>query len=330
MKYLLTINIALFCLLLACKSDGPQSTTQSNSNTLGALETILAKNPNDHKSLYTRAKQQYSNQDYSGAIESLKAAVDIDSLQADYQHLLTDCYLDYYRSKDALMTMIRASQTFPERVPTLLKLAETQLIVKLYEESMLTVARVINIEPNNAEAQFMIGMNFKEMGETDRAINYFQKTTELDPEIIDAWLILGDLYQEKGDKKAIDYYNAALNVDSDNIAALHSKAFHLQNDNKELEAIDLYKRINLIDKNYTDAYLNSGILYLAMDSIDLSMEQFNILTGIKPQDYLPHYYKGLIYQSKGDIDNARKAFQNSINLNSDFSRAKKALNALDE
>lgn len=319
----------MICLLIAtsfaaCKQEIKSSEIKSNAESLQKKQV----SEDDHKELFERAKYYFDRKNYDGAIADLSKAIKLDSLQPDYYHLLSDSYMDYFRSKKALMTMEAAAELFPERIPTLLKLSETQLILKQHEPSLMTVAKVLSLQPNNADGHFMKGMNFRGLEETEKAIGAFQTTTELDPGYVDAWLIAGDLLYDKGQKLALDYYNAALNADPNSITALHSKAYYLQNDDKENEAIKIYRKIIGLDKSYDDAYLNSGILYMTMDSLDAAMEQFNILVSIKPENHLPYYYRGLIYESQGNISAARTELQNCVNLNSDFSKAKKALNNL--
>ncbi len=324
----LLVVLGLVVVLLSCNNGSKGGTSPATTGTQEDLSEQIAKGSDDPELYMSRAKLNYQDGAYDQAIADLEKVISLDSLNPEAYHLLSDSYMDYYRSKDALMTMIRASERFPERIPTLLKLAETQLILKLNESSLFTVAQIFTLEPDNPEGHFMKGMNFRALGEIDKAINAFQKVTELDPEIIDAWLIAGDLLDSKGNELALDYYEAAINVDPKNTGAWHSKAFYLQNHGKDNEAIAIYKKINLIDKNYLDAYLNAGILYTTMDSLDQAMEQFNIMASMKPQNHLPYYYRGLIYEAQGNISAARTELQNCLNLKSDFVKAKQALNNL--
>lgn len=312
---------------MACNS-GSSEQKKAAGDSSDILSKEISENGGTAELYFQRAELSYKKGAYDEAIADLEKSISMDSLNPAAYHLLSDTYMDYYRSKDALMTMIRASERFPERIPTLLKLSETQLILKLNESSLLTVAQIFTLDPEHPEGHFMKGMNFRALGETDKAINAFQKVTELDPEMVDAWLIAGDLLDSKGLDIALDYYNAAINVEPENVGAWHSKAFYLQNKGKDNEAIEIYKKINVIDKNYTDAYLNTGILYITMDSLDQAMEQFNIMASIKPQNHLPYYYKGLIYEEQGDIGAARTELQNCLNLKSDFVKAKQAMNNL--
>lgn len=320
--------LGLSVLFVACKNEAstnPKAMVDDYTSSIS--KQILADNGNAEL-YFKRGELNYKNAAYDAAILDLEKAITLDSLNPNAYHLLSDTYMDYYRSKDALMTMIRASERFPERIPTLLKLSETQLILKLNESSLLTVAQIFTLNPEHPEGHFMKGMNFRALGETDKAINAFQKVTELNPEMVDAWLIAGDLLDSKGLDIASDYYDAAINIEPKNTGAWHSKAFYLQNKGKDKEAIEIYKKINLIDKNYLDAYLNAGILYTTMDSLDQALEQFNIMASIKPENHLPYYYRGLIYNEQGKIAAARTEFQNCLNLKSDFAKAKQAMNNL--
>ncbi len=321
----------ILCISLgSCKQDKTIVTTEvkTGGTDIERLTAHIKTNPSDHKTLYQRADLLNQAQRYNDAINDLRAAIKLDSLVPDYYHLLSDCYMDYYRSKDALIVMEEAAALFQKRIPTQLKLSETQFILKQYEPALMTIARIHTVDNQNAEAYFMTGMIFKEMEETDRAINAFQTATELDPELVNAWIILGGLYEKKKDPIALQYYNSATQVDSDNPITWHSLAFYLQNSGKDLEAIEIYKKINVMDKSYVDAYLNAGILYFSMDSLEQAYEQFNIMTAVKPQDFIAYYYRGLIQEAKGDLTLAKEDYLTSLKLNPDFEKAQKAISNL--
>lgn len=319
----------LFLILASCKND--KVTVEKPVETDEVLEKISNQLKNDsrnHVLLYERGKYYYGQENYDGAIQDLIEAINIDSMHHQYYHLLSDVCLDYYRSKEAVQTMERCVALFPQRIPSLLKLAEVYYILKQYEESIETCNRILSIDRQESEAYFMMGMNYREQGDIGRAINSFQTSTELNPDLTDSWIILGQLFEQKKNPIALDYFNSAVNVDPENITALHSKAFYLQNNGNTLDAIDIYRQIGTIDKNYIDAYLNCGILYLNLDSLDQAQEQFNIITAIEPQNHIGYYYRGQVSEIKGNLDQAKKDYQTSINLNSENIRAKKALEAL--
>jgi len=163
---------------------------------IDGLSVAIAENPNDPSLYAKRADMFYQNEGYDEAINDLQTALNIDSTNVDYLHLLADVYLDYYQSYPAINTMMKAATLYPTRIPTLLKLAEFQLILKQYDRSITTINEVLKLEQLNAEAYFMLGLNFKEQGDIDRAMGSFQTAVENNPDLVDAWINLGQLHAE--------------------------------------------------------------------------------------------------------------------------------------
>jgi len=321
--------ICLIYIFTSCKNEKTNVPLQNNGDqALEVFNKAIESDSLDHNALYERANYYYEQENFDASIEDLKKALKIERTDYKYYHLLSDVYLDYYRSKDALQTMESCVHFIPQFIPSLLKLSETQIILKQYDQSLLTVNKILTLDDQNAEAYFMMGMNYRSLKDNSRAINSFQMATELDPELIDAWMILGELFEELKNPIAVKYYDAAIDLQPENPITYHSKAFYLQNNNQIDEALEVYRKINLIDKNYEDAYLNAGILYYTLDSFPQAFEQFNILANIKPQNYLAYFYRGMSNKALNKIEAAKSDLNNCLNLNPDFTKAKQALDLL--
>lgn len=320
-----TLRIAAFLLvyslafLVSCKEE-KKVETQGNFAVIGdeivdALTVALDKDPLNDKLRFKRAERLYTLKKYDECIEDLRVAITTDSLQAPYYHLLADAFLDNNLSSRALQAMQKAGSLFPNRIPTLLKLSETQLILAQYDAAILTLNEIVRLDPQNAEAYFMLGTTLNEMGEKKRAINAFQTATELDAKLIDAWVSLGNLYDELGDKTALTIFKNAVSIAPENATAIHALAYYLQNHGQEQEAINLYRKVTTLDPTYTAAYLNCGILLMEKDSVDKAFEMFNIMVGTDPKDWAGYHYRGMIYLRKGKNKEALADFRSSTNLN---------------
>ena len=163
----MTHRYCLLCfslfLLWACNND-PEKNAPTSQNgqdpALAKLNDLVAQNPNNDSILYLRARAYYELDAYDEAIRDLSKAIQIDSMQPAYYHLLGDALLDYARpgdSKRALDVMELAAQRFPTRYATLLKLSEFQLIVRQHSEALKTLDKILQRDPQNAEAFFMAG-----------------------------------------------------------------------------------------------------------------------------------------------------------------------------
>lgn len=323
------LSLLTTTLIMCCKTDTDEISSESNSLTgnitLDLLNKEVRKSPDNAENFHKRAQFYYNLDDYTAAIEDMIRATTLDSTNAEYYHFMADAYMDSYQSELALRTMERTADLFPERIPTLLKLSEFQLILKQYESAYVTIGDILKLEPRNPEAYYMLGLIFKDQGNSTRAIQSMHTVTEIDSDHIDAWITLGQLYSEKGDKLALQCLNNAIAIDSTNIEARHSKAFYLQNNGAEREAIDIYKNIHRIDMQYGDAYLNAGILLLELDSFNQAKEEFHMLSKVDPANALSYYYLGVIAESSGEFSKALHQYKQAYTLSPDFQRARDAV-----
>ena len=324
-RFLLGCGMAM---VLACKPEAiPETPTTGNAG-LDALNQRIAEDPENANLYFQRGNLYYELEAYDRAIEDLALAMRYDSNNVDYHHLLADIFLDNYKSQRALLTMERAAKLYPERIPTLLKLCEFQLILKQHEASMQTISNILLIDPGNTEALFMLGMNFRDQGNTQRAINSFQTAVEKDSDFIDAWIMLGNLYGDLGNENALQCFDNVIRLDSNNLSAWHSKAYFLQNNDRVNEALELYKKMHVLDAQYSDAYLNAGILYFTQDDLEKAQAEFEILSAVEPESAAAQYYLGLILEQNGDRAGAIQRLEQALALDANYRDAEDILRRL--
>jgi tetratricopeptide (TPR) repeat protein len=171
--------------------------------------------------------------------------------------------------------------------------------------------------------------NSKSMAEMQtRAINAYQTAVEMNSKLSDGWIALGEIFEEKKDKKALNYYENAILSNPSYMPAHHAKAYYLQNNGDVAQAKSIYRSIIINDPNYTDALKNLGYLYMAEDSLDKAFEQFNTLAGVAPTNHLGFYMRGIIQERQGKVNEALKDYQSAYNLKSDDKDVEYALNKL--
>ncbi|MCB0705571.1 MAG: tetratricopeptide repeat protein [Saprospiraceae bacterium] len=309
-------------------TDSPTGGVVIDPSIQGINEKI-AQNPNDASLYATRAGVYYEQEAYDEAITDLNKAISLDSGQVIFYHVLADVYLDYYKSRLALNVLREATVKFPGDIPTLLKLTEFQLILRQHQGALITTNEIEKLQPLNGEMFFMRGLIRLDMGDTTKAINNFQSAVENDPDIIEGWVNLGRLWSDKNPAFAARFFDNALRRDSTNIEAIHAKAFYLSNYRNDLAgSLALYRRIIGIDSHYEDAYYNSGLLYMDMDSIQKAYNEFNLAIQMNPGFTAAYFYRGVSSEMMGNIEAAKTDYQQTLNLEPNFERAQEALNAL--
>lgn len=315
-------------ILFSCKSGNKVEAGLTGDPVIDQLTEAISRSPDNPELYLTRSEAYYEKQAYDQAIADLERVMQLDSTNLRAHHLLADVYLDNYQSARALATLQRAAALHPDSINTKLKLSEFQLILKQYDLAFQTLADIMKIHPGNPEALFMLGMVYRDQGKTEQAIAAFQSAVERDPEMSEAWIILGDLMDRTNNPLAIQYFDNAIRVDPDNISAWHSKAYYLQNNDKIPEALEIYKQIHEIDPQYPEAYLNSAILLMYIDSIDAAEKELEILAQVEPSNPATWFYKGKIYQFRGQKDLAKSAFEQALRLDDKYEKAREALKEL--
>ena len=331
MKTLVPI-IAMCLLFTQCKKNNNNDSGigPTGDPAIDALTEAIQQTPNDPQLYLQRSQVFYEKEAYEQAVQDLAQVMKLDSTNLKAHHLLADVYLDSYQSAMALKTMERASALYPDSINTKLKLSEFQLILKQYDSALSTLADIMKIRPGDPEALFMLGMVYKDQGKTDLAIGAFQSAVERNPDMSEAWVILGDLMDRTHNPLASQYFDNAVRVAPNNVAAWHAKAYFLQNHDKIDEALEIYRHIHTLDAQYPEAYLNAGILLMYRDSLDTAMSEFDILQKIDPTNAAAWFYKGKIYHLKGMKTEAKAAYEQALRLDENYAQAKDGLQELKE
>ena len=336
----------LLCALLlltlgACGSDGSSSPSEASSayaktgeaptaaeEAMAELDAALLADPGNAELLARRGALFYENGVHDRAIADLQAAVQADSSRAEVWHLLADAQLDGLRSRDALRTMIFASSRFPERMGTLLKLAEFQYIVRKYDDALATLDRAARLDKNEGEVFFMIGQVLTESGDTVRAINSYQRATELKPELLDAWLSLGALYEARGNPIAERYFTTATAIDRDNALPYRMRADYYTRQDRLADAVAAYDEAIARDPRMAEAFFNSGLVLLDMDSLERAAGQLDRAIAIRPAYAEAHYFRGLASELQGNLTDARNRYQQALNIAPSYAPAQASLDKL--
>jgi len=323
--------LILLLLITACGSDSTPPAEEAPSVVaqipqIDKLNTMIEADGNNPDLYFKRAQIYFKNEGFDEAIQDMARAMRFDSTNITYHHFLTDIYLQYPKSYQALLTMQRVVALHPEDVPSLQKLSHLHIVLQQYQESLNTLDRALKVDPQNASTYFLRGLTLQEMDQEEEAVKAYRFSTELDSDMIDAWIILGQIYQKREDPSAIQFFDNAVRVDTTNVFALHTKANYLQQVGKTEEAIQMYRKIIRYDSGYTDAYFNSGLAYLELDSTQQAYQNFNIAIQTDPLSSQAYYYRGLTAELIGKFSQAKRDFEQTLTMDPSYEPAQESLN----
>ena len=210
-------------------------------------------------------------------------------------------------------------------IPSLLLRGELHYLYRKHEESLKDLNNVLRVDPYEEKAYYFKGLNFKELGDFEKAVSQFQTTVEQNPYHIDAYEQLAFIYAYLGNTIAELYFDNALAVDSSNIQMWYNKGMYLQRLERYADAEKCYKAMLRRDKfnqfaNYNLGYLN----WLKQESMKWRLIIFQML--FTPIPNMPKLIlrRGLCFKELGNIPQARVDFQSAFRLDETNTEAKRS------
>jgi tetratricopeptide (TPR) repeat protein len=294
---------------------------------LATLNDMIAQYPGNDSLLYSRAEAYYELEAYDEALTDLNEALKLDSLQPMYYHLLADVLLDYARPNDsrrAIEVLKLANRRFPNRIQTLLKLSEFQLIVKKHGDALATLDQILQRDPQNAEAFYMAGRVALDQGDTTNALSSLQKSVILDAENRDAWIFLGRIFSLRNNPTAVQCFDNALRVDSTDLQAREYKGAYFKRTGAFDKAFKIYRDIIVRNPDYANAYFDMGVMYLDMDSLPQAYTSFDIATKTDPLFVKAYYWRGQTAEAQGNLPAALADYRQAYGMSPRYEEAKQA------
>jgi tetratricopeptide (TPR) repeat protein len=336
MKYIQTLGLALL-FFAACSNptETPDTPRRSGIPELDAIEDKVNAQPNDTALQTLRFKVLINLEKYKDAVQNAELLIRLDSTQERFYRFLAEAYFEDNQSKPALQTLELAVQKFPKNTYLILSLAEMNLIVKEYDKGLVILDKALQLSPYDARAYFIKGQIFKEKGDTIQALAAFQTVTQQDPDNLDAYLQLAELCEKQNKPIALDYYANALAIDSSNETALLGKAQYYHQRGQLDKAAVIYEACIVAHPLLAEAPYNLGLLLLeqadkakSKELYEKAFKRFDLATKNELQFGEAYYYKGLVSEKLGNLDAAKRDYQNAINMGEKLGFAKSALDKL--
>jgi tetratricopeptide (TPR) repeat protein len=170
-------------------------------------------------------------------------------------------------------------------------------------------------ESANCEALFGLGLARYRLKQVDSAVISFRTAIQCDPNLIVAYLALGEAYSERSNyKEALASYLQALKLNPRNSGALRGAAFIYDREKVPQKAIELLERLIQVEPNDPQGHVDLGAEYLAIGNQEGSEAQFQEALRLKPDEKAALLGLGNVYLRKGDADAAIAMLRKVIKL----------------
>lgn len=331
------IFVILTGLLIACnpqqdKGFKPLRADDSlaNSEAIREASSAIEKEPGNGEWYYRRSISYFNLRYLARALADINDAIRLDPENALYPFQKGKiCYamnktLD---AEKAYLSAIALKQDFTEAQ---MKLAELYYIVKKHRESLNLLNSITAKNPQKQDAYFFKGMNYKETGDTAKAVSNFQKAYELDQNYYDAAVQLGMMFTAKKDKAAYDYLTAAIKMQRKNPEAYFMRGFYYQTIHEFQKALFDYRKVVDLDPSNALAYYNVGCINYDVKQYKEALRAFNICIQMDPSQIQAYYMRGLVQEIEGKKEDALLNYRYALQLNPQFQLAKDRLKLLEK
>ncbi len=128
---------------------------------------------------------------------------------------------------------------------------------------------ILTLEPQNAEVVFMIGSVYLDANDRSKAMDYFKKAIDIDPDHENSLNSLGYMYAEDGKNldEAVKLIQRALEMDPENGAYLDSLGWAYYKKGMYTEAVDFLTQASVLFKDPV-IYEHMGDAYFKLNQAD--------------------------------------------------------------
>ncbi|NOT49288.1 MAG: tetratricopeptide repeat protein [Acidobacteria bacterium] len=172
-------------------------------------------------------------------------------------------------------------------------ISEYEQVIKFDARDFGTINMLGDLYSKNTETTAAIRCykavadHYGKQGFAQKAIAVYNKISRLDPQSVEVWRKLGELYKQKG----------SLNESRTHFQKV---ADHYEKTGQKIEALAIWKEIALLDPSDTVAYLTLAESYLAENEVDEAIEAYNEV--------------GKRFAAKGEHEEAIAAFQKALSI----------------
>ena len=182
--------------------------------------------------------------------------------------------------------------------------------------------KAITIDPNFVSAHSNLGILFKKLGEYQKAKECYEKAIKINPNYAKAHNNLGIIFQSLGEPhKASEYYKKAIIIDPNNLNAHNNLGMLLKESGEGQKAKKYFEKAITIDPNYPEAHLNLGILLIDLGEYSLGINSYKKAIKINPNYTEAHSNLGVILKELGDHQKAIQCFEKAITIDPNYANA---------
>jgi tetratricopeptide (TPR) repeat protein len=270
------------------------------------------------------------------AVESFRKVVALQPDAADAHLNLGIALVDQYDRAGGFKEFQQAASLAPQSPAVHYNLGRFYFETAQYEDARKELEQAVRLDPNDAPALYFLALAAKQDNDLARSSELFEKLLVLQPENPDAQFLLGQNLEHQGNtSEAVAHWKLALQADPNYSQALYNLARALKkaNDPEAQKYQDRYDQLQK-DQQISDRVQQLGNFALAASNAQnwpqafAQMQEAVQLCGACPEAGHLHKNLGWMYFRTGKLAEAEKELGIALRLNPNDGDAKQALAAI--
>ncbi len=304
---------------------------ETKQERLDSLDRLLKQEPNNVEALLLRGQRGMKRGDLQNALFDFQRIREIDSTNSAMLLSLGELYMRRNQSREAKNSWIKCAKFDAEALDCRINLGRLYASIQDYDPALKYLNQAIDIDPYNAEAHLLKGVVIRDgVGDTNLALSFIQRATELNQEYIEALDLMGVMLSAKQDTLAPYYYKRILALEPERADIYYKLGVYYMNADKINRALESYTKATQLNPYDADSYYNMGYIFtVQVKDYREAKKYFDKSINARPkQNYKAYYGRGYAYEMLGDVINAEKDYLKCLELLPMYTPAKEGINRI--
>ncbi len=152
------------------------------------------------------------------------------------------------------------------------------------KDALAAFQKVASLSPQDAGAQFNLGVAFKSAGQLEQAAKCYRQALVLNPRYLEALNNLGGVLRDLGQlDEAVQCYRQVLAIQPRSVSTLNNLGIVLKDIGQPDEAVQCYRQAIQLKPDYADAHYNLGNVFKEQKQFDQAVACYRQAVKFRPE-----------------------------------------------